>query len=138
MGKLNRIFLVSSRARGIGRKDEQSSTRQRHTTGGRAKEPERYTRRRNWTNQEEREKRGETMSRAARTTTGLAPRKGENAELSADLNSQYRQVRKDAITRVIASMTVGKVFFPPIPSPFARQVCSSHSSTRTFHHCSLK
>ncbi|KAI5480635.1 clathrin binding protein [Pseudohyphozyma bogoriensis] len=36
------------------------------------------------------------------------PRKGENAELSADLNSGYKDVRKDAITRVIASMTVGK------------------------------
>ena len=31
--------------------------------------------------------------------------KGENAELRADLNSQYRDPRKEAIKRVIASMT---------------------------------
>lgn len=37
-----------------------------------------------------------------------APRKGENYELSIDLNSEYREKRKDAIKRVIASMTVGK------------------------------
>ncbi|KAJ7875301.1 armadillo-type protein [Mycena olivaceomarginata] len=37
-----------------------------------------------------------------------APRKGENYELSVDLNSGYPQKRKDAIKRVIASMTVGK------------------------------
>lgn len=36
------------------------------------------------------------------------PRKGENYELSVDLNSEYREKRKDAIKRVIASMTVGK------------------------------
>ncbi|KZT25084.1 Adaptor protein complex beta subunit [Neolentinus lepideus HHB14362 ss-1] len=36
------------------------------------------------------------------------PRKGENYELSQDLNSEYRDKRKDAIKRVIASMTVGK------------------------------
>ncbi|KAI0776643.1 Adaptor protein complex beta subunit [Trametes elegans] len=36
------------------------------------------------------------------------PRKGENFELSADLNSEYRDKRKDAIKRVIANMTVGK------------------------------
>lgn len=36
------------------------------------------------------------------------PRKGENYELSVDLNSEYRDKRKDAIKRVIASMTVGK------------------------------
>ncbi|KAF8824375.1 hypothetical protein HHX47_DHR8000392 [Lentinula edodes] len=35
-----------------------------------------------------------------------APRKGENYELSVDLNSEYREKRKDAIKRVIASMTV--------------------------------
>ncbi|KAG1774766.1 adaptin N terminal region-domain-containing protein [Suillus placidus] len=32
-----------------------------------------------------------------------APRKGENYELSVDLNSEYRDKRKDAIKRVIAS-----------------------------------
>ncbi|KAJ7058271.1 adaptin N terminal region-domain-containing protein [Mycena amicta] len=37
-----------------------------------------------------------------------APRKGENYELSVDLNSGYAEKRKDAIKRVIASMTVGK------------------------------
>lgn len=36
------------------------------------------------------------------------PRKGENFELRADLNSEYRDRRKDAIKRVIANMTVGK------------------------------
>ncbi|TFL01783.1 clathrin binding protein [Pterulicium gracile] len=36
------------------------------------------------------------------------PRKGENYELSIDLNSEYRDKRKDAIKRVIAAMTVGK------------------------------
>ncbi|EMD32810.1 hypothetical protein CERSUDRAFT_118510 [Gelatoporia subvermispora B] len=36
------------------------------------------------------------------------PRKGENFELSADLNSEYREKRKDAIKKVIANMTVGK------------------------------
>ncbi|KAJ6493888.1 adaptin N terminal region-domain-containing protein [Mycena vulgaris] len=37
-----------------------------------------------------------------------APRKGENYELSVDLNSGYPEKRRDAIKRVIASMTVGK------------------------------
>ncbi|KAF8519377.1 adaptin N terminal region-domain-containing protein [Hysterangium stoloniferum] len=37
-----------------------------------------------------------------------APKKGENYELRADLNSEYRDKRKDAIKRVIANMTVGK------------------------------
>ncbi|CAK5271449.1 unnamed protein product [Mycena citricolor] len=37
-----------------------------------------------------------------------APRKGENYELSVDLNSGYADKRKDAIKRVIAAMTVGK------------------------------
>ncbi|KDQ16993.1 hypothetical protein BOTBODRAFT_30372 [Botryobasidium botryosum FD-172 SS1] len=36
------------------------------------------------------------------------PKKGENYELRADLNSEYRDKRKDAIKRVIANMTVGK------------------------------
>ncbi|CAO3573000.1 unnamed protein product [Mortierella alpina] len=35
-------------------------------------------------------------------------KKGENAELLADLNSEYRDRRKDAVKRVIANMTVGK------------------------------
>ena len=33
---------------------------------------------------------------------------GENYELRADLNSEYKDKRKDAIKRVIANMTVGK------------------------------
>ncbi|KAH9056437.1 Adaptor protein complex beta subunit [Lactarius vividus] len=37
-----------------------------------------------------------------------APKKGENFELRADLNSEYRDKRKDAIKKVIANMTVGK------------------------------
>ncbi|KAH9976832.1 clathrin binding protein [Lactifluus volemus] len=40
--------------------------------------------------------------------TRAAPKKGENFELRADLNSEYRDKRKDAIKRVIANMTVGK------------------------------
>ncbi|KZT05031.1 Adaptor protein complex beta subunit [Laetiporus sulphureus 93-53] len=36
------------------------------------------------------------------------PRKGENFELSADLNSEYKEKRKDAIKKVIANMTVQK------------------------------
>ncbi|KAH0582421.1 hypothetical protein H2248_010364 [Termitomyces sp. 'cryptogamus'] len=36
------------------------------------------------------------------------PRKGENYELNVDLNREYREKRKDAIKRTIASITVGK------------------------------
>ncbi|KAI9033274.1 Adaptor-related protein complex 1 beta 1 subunit [Hyaloraphidium curvatum] len=36
------------------------------------------------------------------------PRKGENFELKSELNSEYRDRRKDAVKRVIANMTVGK------------------------------
>ncbi|KAJ3368570.1 AP-1 complex subunit beta-1 [Allomyces arbusculus] len=35
-------------------------------------------------------------------------RKGENLELKTELNSEYRDRRKDAVKRVIANMTVGK------------------------------
>ncbi|BGP51388.1 beta-adaptin [Rhodotorula kratochvilovae] len=45
---------------------------------------------------------------ASRARPGGARARGENAELRADLNSQYRDARKEAIKRVIASMTVGK------------------------------
>jgi hypothetical protein len=56
-------------------------------------------------------------------------RPGENFELRADLNSEYRDKRKDAIKRVIANMTVGKgackdisfVDIPPEASPERRQ-----------------
>ena len=41
-------------------------------------------------------------------TTDLLNSVGENFELRADLNSEYREKRKDAIKRVIANMTVGK------------------------------
>ncbi|GAA5888875.1 hypothetical protein JCM5296_005025 [Sporobolomyces johnsonii] len=44
-------------------------------------------------------------ARAPRAGTRI---RGENAELRADLNSQYAASRKEAIKRVIASMTVGK------------------------------
>jgi len=37
-----------------------------------------------------------------------APRKGENFELKADLNSEYKERRKDTVKRVIANMTIGK------------------------------
>ena len=47
-----------------------------------------------------------------------APRKGENYELSVDLNSEYREKRKDAIKRTIASMTVGKGTFTAVLSRF--------------------
>lgn len=51
-----------------------------------------------------------------------APRKGENYELSVDLNSEYREKRKDAIKRTIASMTVGKGTFPDLRCHFLDQV----------------
>ncbi|RKP01335.1 hypothetical protein CXG81DRAFT_12135, partial [Caulochytrium protostelioides] len=46
--------------------------------------------------------------------SSLAPRffatnkKGENFELKADLNSEYREKRKETVKRVIANMTIGK------------------------------
>ena len=39
-------------------------------------------------------------------------KKGENAELKAELNSEYRKSRKDAVKKVIANMTVGKDVSP--------------------------
>lgn len=45
-----------------------------------------------------------------------APKRGENAELREDLNSGYKDVRKEAIKRVIASMTVGKDVSSLFPS----------------------
>jgi vesicle coat complex subunit len=35
-------------------------------------------------------------------------RKGENYELRAELNSEYRDKRKEAVKKVIGNMTVGK------------------------------
>lgn len=49
------------------------------------------------------------------------PRKGENYELSVDLNSEYRDKRKDAIKRTIASMTVGK---GAVAQPLLRYISS--------------
>ncbi|CAJ0828336.1 12483_t:CDS:10 [Entrophospora sp. SA101] len=46
------------------------------------------------------------VMRSERKTKFLAKR--ENYELRADLNSEYRDRRKDAIKKVIANMTVGK------------------------------
>ncbi|KAJ2403216.1 beta-adaptin, partial [Coemansia sp. RSA 2530] len=37
-----------------------------------------------------------------------ALRKGENYELKTELNSEYKERRKEAVRRVIANMTVGK------------------------------
>lgn len=50
------------------------------------------------------------------TCSYLLPFKGENYELRADLNSEYREKRKDAIKRVIANMTVGKGAFTHSPN----------------------
>lgn len=41
-------------------------------------------------------------------TSLRSPPAGENFELRAELNSEYRERRSDAIKRVIANMTVGK------------------------------
>lgn len=43
-------------------------------------------------------------------------RSGENFELRADLNSEYREKRKDAIKKVIANMTVGKGAYKDLAS----------------------
>ncbi|KAI9007902.1 adaptin N terminal region-domain-containing protein [Phycomyces nitens] len=45
------------------------------------------------------------MSRPRFFTT---TKKGENYELKSELNSEYRHIRKDAVKKVIANMTVGK------------------------------
>lgn len=47
-------------------------------------------------------------SRLSTPRPPLITSSGENYELRADLNSEYRDKRKDAIKRVIANMTVGK------------------------------
>jgi vesicle coat complex subunit len=42
---------------------------------------------------------------------------GENFELKADLNSEYREKRKEAVKKVIANMTLGKdvsALFPDV------------------------
>ncbi|KAF0441546.1 adaptor protein complex beta subunit [Gigaspora margarita] len=49
-----------------------------------------------------------TDFRISRPNFFSTPKKGENYELRADLNSEYRDRRKDAIKKVIANMTVGK------------------------------
>ena len=53
-----------------------------------------------------------------------APRKGENFELSDDLNSEYRENPEDAFKRVIASVTVQKW------SVLVLSVFASHPRTR--------
>lgn len=57
--------------------------------------------------------RPDTRRVSADTATSL-PR---YSELRADLNSQYRDARKEAIKRVIASMTVGKDVSGACPTP---------------------
>lgn len=44
-------------------------------------------------------------------------KKGENYELKVDLNSEYREKRKETVKRVIANMTLGKdvsALFPDV------------------------
>jgi vesicle coat complex subunit len=48
------------------------------------------------------------MSLSSLTTIIYDNNIGENFELKAELNSEYRHVRKDAVKKVIANMTVGK------------------------------
>ena len=67
-----------------------------------------------------------------------APRKGENFELAADLNSEYKEKRKDAIKRVIANMTVqkGKLYAPPTRPADANQVPLVKTSAGCSRTCS--
>ena len=69
------------------------------------------------------------------------PRKGENFELAADLNSEYKEKRKDAIKRVIANMTVqkGELSYLPLggekhedESALTRAPKTSAGCSRTF------
>ncbi|KAJ1929683.1 beta-adaptin [Tieghemiomyces parasiticus] len=48
------------------------------------------------------------IGQAVRSRIVSALRKGENFELRSELNSEYRDRRKEAVKRVIANMTVGK------------------------------
>ncbi|KAK9670760.1 beta-adaptin, partial [Basidiobolus ranarum] len=48
------------------------------------------------------------IQRSFKTNYFATTKKGETYELRADLNSEYREARKDAVKRVIANMTVGK------------------------------
>ncbi|KAK9763488.1 beta-adaptin [Basidiobolus ranarum] len=48
------------------------------------------------------------IQRSFKTNYFSTTKKGETYELRADLNSEYREARKDAVKRVIANMTVGK------------------------------
>ncbi|KAJ2964275.1 hypothetical protein NQZ79_g765 [Umbelopsis isabellina] len=48
------------------------------------------------------------MNIASRPKFFTTNKRGENYELKAELNSEYRGVRKDAVKKVIANMTVGK------------------------------
>ncbi|KAJ1964713.1 beta-adaptin [Dimargaris xerosporica] len=49
-----------------------------------------------------------SIGQVVRSRIVSALRKGENFELRSELNSEYRERRKDAVKRVIANMTVGK------------------------------
>jgi vesicle coat complex subunit len=65
-----------------------------------------------------------------------AARKGENYELRADLNSEYRDRRKDAIKRVIANMTVGKVRLSALsPTATRSLMCPPRTSADCFQTC---
>ena len=50
---------------------------------------------------------------------------GENFELRAELNSEYRDHRADAIKRVIANMTVGKDVSGLFPDVLKNMVSST-------------
>lgn len=50
---------------------------------------------------------------------------GENFELRAELNSEYRDRRADAIKRVIANMTVGKDVSGLFPDVLKNMVSST-------------
>lgn len=59
---------------------------------------------------------------------------GENFELRAELNSEYRDRRADAIKRVIANMTVGKDvsgLFPDVLKNMVRAFSALGSTFRS-------
>ncbi|KAH6577738.1 hypothetical protein BASA62_000719 [Batrachochytrium salamandrivorans] len=49
-----------------------------------------------------------TMADASRPRFFTTTKKGENFELKTDLNSEYREKRKETVKKVIANMTLGK------------------------------
>ena len=78
-------------------------------------------------------------ARSQRRKMAASLKKGENFELSIELNSNYASVRKEAIKKTIASMTVGKVNSAPLLAGNASlsrhnlRMClpSSRTSSRT-------